>query len=1202
MHGHYLLLLFVVAACCPTPPAKAPVVVAPPGTGTGSGSGGGPPPGEATLESLTEGAKVHGFTAVALYLDAADKPFGARFIHDKTGFTYDYLRIESAPQGFIWVHSFPTSDKGEPHTQEHLLLGKGDRGRKLGSEEAMALAQSSAFTAQWRTCYHFNTVAGNDEFWPVFQGQLDALINPDYTDEEIKREVRNFGIDKGDDGKLHLEEKGTVYNEMVRTYEQPEVGLWRTAGQLVYGAKHPLALDSGGYPDAIRTMTPADIRRFHDANYHLANMGMVGAYPSTMSLASVLDHTSAILDHEAGRTGKVTTEAALPRPAPAAAGTIQVVDYPYSDTANPGPMMLAWPASRELDETDRVLLGLFLDAFAGDESTTLYKKLIDSKTRAIDLGATSVFSMVSTDQGHPVYMVISGVKPDRLDEPAIADVRKLVASELEAIAKLPDGDPALIAFDQRVQSRVVDLRRRLAKFLDTPPGFGTRGIGAEWIEHLHQLDKTKGFHKSVTLKPALAQVEQLLAAPANPWRDRLHAWGLLDQPFGIAARPSPARRAQLDNERKQRNEDEAARLQKAYATPDLAATLARYQQDYDAATRKLEDSAKAVELPPLVATPPMTLDDGLQYTTGEIGDVRTFTATFDSMASSRVQLAFDVREAVAPDNQMFLAGLPSLLTDAGMIDEQGKPIAADEVREQVRKQILELSAYYVDNPRTGRVELVIAGAGNNPDETKAALTWMRRAALSPDWRIDNLPRLRDVVDQEITGMRQRMLGAEEAWVDDPRDAWWLQKELEYVHTRSFLTQAHDLHRLRWMLADPRDAKVTAEVTAFLGKLGEAKTLPRADLIELAKVLAAPTAKAAPAKLSRWIVAAGTLSDKAKPLAVAAGKDLSALLGDLPDASLAADWAYLCKQMAHDLKLGAPAALAKLDEVRKDVIQAARARIVQVGATSSITAIGGAVDGFAHALPAGARTKATSPRDMRFAARLAQHDPGAKAVFVGLVDPATSSGVFLNLAKSTGYTDTKDDAVLEYLASNLYTGHGGHSIFMKTWAAGLAYSNGLHPRVGAGVLDYYAERCPLLPQTLRFVIDQLKKAKPDPNIARYAIATAFTSRIANPYEQRASAMASDLVDEQPPDLVRAFRTKLLEAAKRGDLDTALYGRMESVYGKVLPGYGKLDPDGVYFVIGPEKQLAAYQEYLHAAIGKDTKLFRLYPRDFWVPASI
>src|SRR5256714_3818076 len=248
MHGHYLLLALFVAACCPPPPAKAP---APPPNNAGAPPP--PPPAEANLDTLTEGAKVHGFTARALYLDDADRPLGARFVHDKTGFTFDYLRIESAPQGFVWVTSFPTSDQGEPHTQEHLLLGKGDRGRKLGSFEAMALAESSAFTAQWHTAYHFHTVAGNDVFWPVFGSQLDALLNPDYTDEEIRREVRNFGVDKADDGTLRLEEKGTVYNEMVRTYENPDVVMWRAAGQMVYGASHPLALDSGGFPDAIRT-------------------------------------------------------------------------------------------------------------------------------------------------------------------------------------------------------------------------------------------------------------------------------------------------------------------------------------------------------------------------------------------------------------------------------------------------------------------------------------------------------------------------------------------------------------------------------------------------------------------------------------------------------------------------------------------------------------------------------------------------------------------------------------------------------------------------------------------------------------------------------------------------------------------------------------------------------------------------------------
>ncbi len=671
----------------------------------------------------------------------------------------------------------------------------------------------------------------------------------------------------------------------------------------------------------------------------------------------------------------------------------------------------------------------------------------------------------------------------------------------------------------------------------------------------------------------------------------------------MAAKPSPELRKQLDAARDARIATELAQLAAHYGTKDAQATLARYQQDYDAETKRLEDSAKAVELPQLVASPPMTLDDNLKYETGELADTRTFVATFDSMASVRVQLAFDLRAALPADDELYLAALPALLGDAGVI-EDGKPIAADEMKDRQRKEILELSVYYIGNARTNREELVVAGAGNGVGETKAALAWMRRVMFAPDWRIENLPRLRDLIDQQLTGLRQRMLGAEEGWVDDPRDAWWKQSTLQ-AHTGSFLTQIHDLHRLRWMFQDPRDPKVSAEVVKFLTSLADARTLHRADLEELAKLLAAGSGKPHSHGIARWLDAAGKLSAGARVIAQNAGKDLATTLADLPDDSLASDWNYLCREMASDLASGAPAALAKLELVRHQIIQGGRARLVEVGSSANQAALAAEIEKLVRELPVPQQKKAFGAALLGgpFKLRLAQREPAAKQpVFVGLVAPSTSSGVFVNLAPSTSYTDTGDDAILDYLASNLYTGHGAHSIFMKTWAAGLAYSNGLHPRVGDGVIDYYAERCPLLPQTMRFVIDQLRKQKPDPNIARYAIASAFDSRIADGFESRASAMAADLVDEQPPDVVRAFRSHVLDAAKRADLAPVLFGRMERVYGKVLPGYGKLAPEGVYFVIGPDKQLAAYQDYLHATVGKDATLYRLYPRDFWIPAKL
>src|SRR6266481_713406 len=197
--------------------------------------------------NLTEGQTISGFKTVAVYLDDSDHPLGARFRHERTGFTLDLLQIQSVPQGFIWVTTYPTSNMGEPHTQEHLLLGKGNKGRSLGSEEGMSLVASNAFTQQWMTCYDFYSPAGPEVFYQNLDRRLDALLHPDYTDEEVHREVRNFGVSVNPkDGSLHLEEKGSVYDEMVTSMDQAIYRMYRAASVTLYGPEHPLSFSSGG--------------------------------------------------------------------------------------------------------------------------------------------------------------------------------------------------------------------------------------------------------------------------------------------------------------------------------------------------------------------------------------------------------------------------------------------------------------------------------------------------------------------------------------------------------------------------------------------------------------------------------------------------------------------------------------------------------------------------------------------------------------------------------------------------------------------------------------------------------------------------------------------------------------------------------------------------------------------------------------------
>jgi hypothetical protein len=223
------------------------------------------------------------------------------------------------------------------------------------------------------------------------------------------------------------------------------------------------------------------------------------------------------------------------------------------------------------------------------------------------------------------------------------------------------------------------------------------------------------------------------------------------------------------------------------------------------------------------------------------------------------------------------------------------------------------------------------------------------------------------------------------------------------------------------------------------------------------------------------------------------------------------------------------------------------------------------------------------------------------VYVGLVHDGTRNGVLIFEADNAGIYDTSTTAILDCLAGKLYTGYGPHGLFMKTWAAGLAYSNGYRYSQATGRVRYYAERCPDVSETMRFVVDQLENAKDDPALTDYAIAQVFGySRAPSRYEQRGRAMAAELADGITPDIVRAFNGKVLAQRNRDDLYDELKSRMRKVYGPVMVGYGsKLaeSENGKFFIIGPESQFESLEEQIEMAEGKQT-IYRLYPRDFWL----
>ena len=72
------------------------------------------------FDALTEGHQIADFRLNTIYENEYGDAIGAEFRHVPSDFVLDILRIQSIPQGFIWVNTPPPTDQGEPHTLEHL--------------------------------------------------------------------------------------------------------------------------------------------------------------------------------------------------------------------------------------------------------------------------------------------------------------------------------------------------------------------------------------------------------------------------------------------------------------------------------------------------------------------------------------------------------------------------------------------------------------------------------------------------------------------------------------------------------------------------------------------------------------------------------------------------------------------------------------------------------------------------------------------------------------------------------------------------------------------------------------------------------------------------------------------------------------------------------------------------------------------------
>src|SRR5579859_4626600 len=241
----------------------------------------------AELSRLKKEQRVGGFQVQNLYSDSDGKIMGAKFIHSSTGTPVFLLQLQTVPQVFTWVDTPTNSNQGLPHALEHLLVAKGVQGHYFQLLHQMRLTPYGAATFSDFVAYGLSSEGSVDDFFESFHALLAAMYRPDFSDAEASKEFYHFGVSTGRGSKKTLIEEGTVYDEMRAT--QDRFRYYSELNKRIFGAESPFAFRAGGDPDQMRSVTPEDIRQFHDKYYRPGpSTGFIFVFPPQENVSAIL--------------------------------------------------------------------------------------------------------------------------------------------------------------------------------------------------------------------------------------------------------------------------------------------------------------------------------------------------------------------------------------------------------------------------------------------------------------------------------------------------------------------------------------------------------------------------------------------------------------------------------------------------------------------------------------------------------------------------------------------------------------------------------------------------------------------------------------------------------------------------------------------------------------------------------------------------
>lgn len=1144
------------------------------------------------LSALKENQVVADFRVANLYADSDGRVVGAKFWHARTGAPVYIFQIETVPQTFMWIDAPDNSNRGLPHSLEHLLAGKGTKGRYVSLLRDMRLSKTIAASPQGYNFYGLASGTGMTGFFEQFHAWLDALYRPDFTDLEAEWEFYHFGISSDPATKRRtVIEKGSVYDEM-----QTGQGLYTYYFQLnkrVFGDTNPFAFYAAGVPDEMRHVTPQEIRQFHAKHYRLGpTTGFIFALDPKEKVSNFLRRVSREFREFSNadpRTPRPTHGAEEPkyRIQPSADTQVGIYPFPSGSEADRGEVRFAWKAIKTDSHADLKLVQLFFRALADGDKSLLYKALVDSKTRAFDSGVTNVESRVFLENSpyFPVEFVgMSGIPGNRITVDSVERLRRQILSQIEKVSGYPDNSQPLEGFNELVESYAESWRRSEKVWIKSAPLFGS-SYSTEWKEHLNYLEIDPSFVRSLSDERVWREIEKGLKSGTNVWRDLIQRFHLLEVPFATASVPSPGLLEQMDKERRERIQEKVKELTVQFGATSEQEALARFEEEEIAKTKEINKIATTVRRPRFTKHPPLTADDGVRYSQLRLDDVPLVATFFARAPTLDVGLSFDLRK-IPRRYYKYLPILPRCLDSLGLRTPNAITPYADLLA-ATEREFKDFSVGYEDNAVSHRADLTIRASTTSPVSFRDALTLIQSMIKSNDLEASNADRLRDLIDKRLWRDEAFNKRNDSTWFMNPSYAFRYQDDALYLALFSFYTRAHWDSRLKWLLHKPVASEEIDNLGAFANKI--LSSSPHISSKDLLQLLSNSDANGLEKELlAYW--------ERNMPAFAS-----SELIDGLKRLTL---------EVQEDLRAGPSTAMADIRELQRLVFDRKALSIDLTLDQAMLADVQPALVDFVKSLPAAAQNEQNASTVAGTSAPVMAHAEKRDGLpgddfpwYVGFEDPQGVTANMVFYADFPGYSQVDRKSLLRVLSSKLVSGTGPHTAFMKSREGGLAYDSSITSDPSRKLIWYYGARSSD-PSSLVVLVNSIAEhisGLRDEFLIDYALQQTFSvPRSMSTFSERGKGLARDIRDGNDPETVRRFSQAVLQLRKDpnllSELTHAVLDSISPVLVKEEFNSQQRKARSLFFFVGPERILSDTEKRLPVP-----RLLRLYPSDFWLDFS-